>query len=406
MLLTIANQLRERAEGLVAPLRGDGRGWALIAIAIGWLLIFGIRITIPVLLPGIKATFTIDNTTAGFVVTLIWGVYGLAQFPAGLLTDRIGERTTLIVSLVVMTVSVFALGLAPFFSVFLVVAALIGVGSGLFGPIRGTILSSLYPDNASTAIGFTLALGSLGAAGLPVLAGAVVSRFGWRLTITGAVPLLFGTTVLAWRVVPLSATTDEDESSVRRLRGVLSTTRRRSVALGVGAKTVRVFVFQGLTAFLPTYLIATKGFSELSASVLLSLLFVSGAVTQVGVGRVVSRYGNRSVLVVLAVASAVPTLALPMASGAASISAIAVVIGIQLGVAPVTNSYIIDALPSANQNAAWGFLRTGYILVASTGSVFVGAAADAGHFDGAFWVLGGLLVVVAGFFALLPDISD
>lgn len=407
MVSAITVQLKEHIEHTVASLRGDGRGWALVAIALGWLLILGTRITIPVLLPGIKTTFAIDNATAGFTITVIWAVYGLSQFPAGLLSNRIGDRKVLIASLVVMTVSVGALATAPIFFVFLGMAALVGVGNGLYGPTRGTLLSSLYPDNDSTAIGFTLAIGSLGAAALPILAGAAVTRFGWRVTIAGAVPLFFGTTVLAWQVIPSIAATDTTEAtSRRRLRSLLSAVSRRPVVLGVGGKTIRVFVFQGLSAFLPTYLITVKGINEVTASALFAVLFVSGAIAQIGGGRAVTRYGNRSVLIVLAGVSVLPLLALPFLSGVVPIAIVIVLIGIQLGITPVTNTYIINALPPADRNGAWGFLRTGYFLVASTGSVFVGVLADAGYFDGALLVLGGLLAVVAVVFTFLPELSE
>lgn len=399
-------RLRQRVAGVVSPLRGDGRGWALSAIACGWLFILGTRITVPVLLPGIKATFGIDNTTAGFVVTVVWGAYALSQFPAGLLTERVGDRRVLLASLAVVTASVGGLGLAPSFLPFLLVAALLGVGNGLFGPTRGTILSALYPDNASTAIGATLAVGSLGAAGLPALAGVLLGRYGWRLTIAAAVPALALTTALAWRTVPLTNAVGGSESPLGRLRGISAAVRRRSVVLGVGGKTLRVFVFQGFTAFLPTYLIATKGADELAASVVLSAMFVSGALTQAGSGHLVSRYGTRAVLVALSVVSAASVLALPFLAGVPAAAAVVVVAGVQLGIAPVTNTYVIDALPEENRNGAWGLLRTVYFLVAATGSVFVGALADAGLFDGAFWILGGLLVVVACVFAFLPLLSD
>lgn len=402
----IASRVRERAAQVVAPLRGKGRGWALVAIALGWLLILGTRITIPVLLPGIKDTFGINNATAGFVITVIWGVYGLSQFPAGLMTSRVGDRITLIVSLAITTVSIGALGVAPYFSLFLVVAALVGVGNGLFGPTRGTLLSSIYPENASTAIGITLAVGSLGAAGLPILAGVLVNRVGWRFTVAGATPLLLAATVLAWRVVPLTTSGDESAFSLRHLMDTVSVVGRRPVALGVGAKTVRMFVYQGLTAFLPTYLITTKGVTSLTASALLSLLFVSGAVAQLVGGRAVDRLDYRRVLVALSVGSAVPTLMLPFVSSTAVVAVVVVLIGIQLGIAPVTNTYIIDALPNDTRNGAWGFLRTTYFLLASTGSVFVGTLADAGHFDDAFWILGGLLFVVALIFVFLPRLSN
>ncbi|NEU58686.1 MFS transporter [Halorussus sp. MSC15.2] len=405
MLVTIAVRLKERIVHAIAPLRGDGRGWALVAIAVGWLLILGTRITIPVLLPGIKATFDIDNATAGFTITVIWAVYGLSQFPAGLLSNRIGDRKVLLASLAVMTLSIAALAAAPLFGVFLVTAALVGVGNGLYGPTRGTLLSSIYPDNDSAAIGFTLAVGSLGAAALPILAGAAVGRLGWRVTIACAVPLLFATTVLAWRVVPTTAIPAATESSPRRrFRGLLSAISRRRVVLGVGGKTIRVFVFQGLTAFLPTYLITVKGIDEVTASVLFATLFVSGAAAQVGGGRAVTRYGNRLVLVALAAVSVLPLLALPFLSGLVPITVVIVLAGIQLGIAPVTNTYIINALPPADRNGAWGLLRTGYFLIASTGSVFVGVLADEGYFDGAVLILGGLLAVVAIIFAFLPGL--
>ncbi|UPV76719.1 MFS transporter (plasmid) [Halorussus limi] len=405
MLVTIAVRLKERIEHVIAPLRGDGRGWALVAIAVGWLLILGTRITIPVLLPGIKATFDIDNATAGFTITVIWAVYGLSQFPAGLLSNRVGDRNVLLASLAVMTLSIAALAAAPLFGVFLVTAALVGVGNGLYGPTRGTLLSSIYPDNDSAAIGFTLAVGSLGAAALPILAGAAVTRLGWRTTIAGAVPLLLATTVLAWRVVPPTAIPATTEASTgRRLRGLLSAISRRRVILGVGGKTIRVFVFQGLTAFLPTYLITVKGFDEVTASVLFATLFVSGAAAQISGGRAVTRYGNRLVLVALAAVSVLPLLALPFLSGLVPITVVIVLAGVQLGIAPVTNTYIINALPPAERNGAWGLLRTGYFLIASTGSVFVGVLADEGYFDSAVLILGGLLAVVAIIFAFLPEL--
>jgi len=406
MVSTLVIRLRKRLERTFEPLRGGGRGWALVAIALGWLLILGTRITVPVLLPGIKASFEINNATAGFVVTVIWGVYGLSQFPAGLLTDRIGDRRMLIVSLAVMTLSVVALGFSPVFVVFILAAALVGVGNGLFGPTRGTLLSAIYPENASSAIGVTLAVGSLGAAGLPILAGALVGRIGWRLTMAAAAPLLLFNTVLAWRVVPAGATDDGDSSGTGRFRDILSAVNSRPVLLGVGGKTLRVFGYQGLTAFLPTYLIATKSMNEFTASVLLSMMFVSGAVAQIAGGRAVSLFGERRVLVGLAAVSVPPILALPFTSGLAVTAVVVTLVGIQLGITPVTNTYIIDALPMENRNGAWGFLRTGYFLIASTGSLFVGVLADAGYFDGAFLVLGGLLAVVAVVFVFLPDIES
>lgn len=406
MRRSIASGLADRARHAVEPLRGDGRGWALMAVAAGWLLILGTRITIPVLLPGIKATFAIDNATAGFAVSVVWGVYGLAQFPAGLLGDRVGDRAVLIAGLALMAASVVALGAAPGFGLFLLAAALVGVGNALFGPTRGTILSSIFPEHDSTAIALTLAVGSIGAAGLPFLAGVVVGRLGWRLTIASAGPLFLLAAAAAWWVIPpvdVGGSAGIGRGSAREgARRLAAAVSRRPVVLGIGGKSIRVFVYQGLTAFFPTYLIAVKDVGEPVAAGLLSLLFASGAVAQVAAGRLAEGYGDRNVLVAFAGAGALPLFALPFVSGLVPIVALGALMGIQFGVTPVTNAYVIDALPAADRGGSWGLLRAVYFLIASTGSFVVGVLGDAGLFDAAFLFLGALLLVAAGVFAFLP----
>jgi hypothetical protein len=71
-------------------LRGGGRGWTLLVIAVGWLFISGFRVVLPALLSTIKADFAVDNASAGFALTVLWLTYAGLQFPSDLVADRIG----------------------------------------------------------------------------------------------------------------------------------------------------------------------------------------------------------------------------------------------------------------------------------------------------------------------------
>jgi MFS family permease len=71
--------------------------------------------------------------------------------------------------------------------------------------------------------------------------------------------------------------------------------------------------------------------------------------------------------------------------------------------APVSNAYIIDILPPSVQGSAWGLLRTGFFLVGAGGSTVVGAFADRGLFDEAFFVLAALAAVATVLYARLPS---
>ncbi|AXG09836.1 MFS transporter [Haloplanus rubicundus] len=403
---------RRRLHDALAPLRGDGRGWVLLTVATGWLFTLGLRFLVPTLLPQVKTTFALDNAAAGFAVTVIWGCYALMQFPAGLLTDRVGERTVLATSLALSAGSLALLAAAPLFAVFLLAAAAFGVGSGLYGPARGTSLSKAFPDNDGAAFGITLAAGSVGSAVIPLVAGTAVGALGWRLLVGGTTPAFVAVAALAWVTLPepIGATRSDGgstpvpgPSAVEAVRRLPRALRDRNVLLASLAIMFYLFAFQGLTAFLPTYLVAHEGIGQGVAGPIFALLFVGGAVCQLGVGTAADRYGARPVLVAVAALAVVTLLVVPVVDGRLAWATLVFLLGTRMAIAPVTNAYVVARLPDDVQGAAWGFLRTCLFLVGSTGSLFVGAMADAGRFDAAFLALGGVTAVAVVCYAgLVP----
>ncbi|MFB6117495.1 MFS transporter [Halosegnis sp.] len=388
----------------LARLRGGGRGWTLLAIALGWVFILGGRFLVPAVLPQVKATFGITDFAAGVAVTLLWGGYAVMQSPAGLLIDRVGERRLLAGSLAATAAGVGLLGIAPAFFAFLAGCAAFGVATGFYGPARGTTLSRTFPDNDRSAIGATLAAGSVGSAALPFLAGALVGDVGWRLVVGGlALPLGLASLLTWWAVPARERRTAADRPSARRLLAdALLAMRLRPVALTSVAMTLMLFVFQGLTAFYVTFLVTERGFTQPTAAALFALLFVGAAVAQIGGGAAADRIGERPVLVVTALAGVPLVAVVPLVDGPLVGGVVSLLLGTRLAVAPVTNAYIIDTLPDDVTGTAWGTLRTGFFLLAATGSTVVGAMADAGLFAEAFYLLAVVTAVAVGLYLLLP----
>jgi predicted MFS family arabinose efflux permease len=378
-------------------LRGEGRGWTLLAIAGGWLVILGLRYLIPALLPQIKADFGISNATAGLAITVIWITYAFMQFPAGLLADRFGERLLLIASLLCTAVGVAAISIAPEFVVFLIACGVFGVGTGFYGPSRSTAVSTLYAPNDEAAFGVVLGAGSLGAALIPLVVQPVTAQFGWQIAVGASLPLFFGGVIALRRAMPqLHAAEDSSERPVQGDLTMITTgIRRRPVVVGVGIATISLFVFQALTAFLPVYLIATKGISQQLATVLFAELFITGALFQVRIGAAANQYGERRVLVVTVLVSTLALFVLPFVQRVPALAVVILGISARFGIPSVVNAYIVGALPDAVHSSAWGLLRTGFFAVAATGSTVVGVLADAGLFDAAILGLGALTGVAA-----------
>ena len=382
----------------------DHRTPVLATIAFGWLITQGMRFVVPAVLPSVKSDLLIGNTVAGFAVSLLWLMYAVMQFPSGILIDRIGERIVLILSMLVGGAGLLLFTFSPGLVTFFVACTLFGLGTGLFGTPRVTVLSKVYSENDGTALGITFAAGNVGAAILPVCAGVISLYLGWRASFGVVVPLFALVGLGMVRTLPEGSTTSAvDKSSIHASRRLKTGLIRRPVLLAGGAITIVVFSFQGLTAFLPIYLITIKGLNQNIAGSLYGLFFTAGAVVQPLAGYVGDRYGNRNALVAITGVYTLGLFALPFAGRLEHLIVLVVVLGTRSGIGPINNSYLVASLPDDIRGSGYGLLRTTYLVIASTGSLVVGALSEAGWFDQAFVFLAVLTAIATGFYVILPE---
>lgn len=399
-----AGRFRSAVVGTVRDLQGEGKGWTVLAVALGWFLVAGTMLTLPALLPRIIAEFDVSNARAGLAVTLLWLVYGALQFPAGLLTDRVGERRMLLSSMVAGALVVSALVFAPTFEVLVVTCALLGIVGGLFATPRVTLLTRTFPDHSGTAIGAVMSLGNVGSSLLPIAGGLVAAAVGWRLGFGLVVPLFLGVLAVIWLTVPGSAArTDDSELSIREtIPPLLTELRTREVTLVTAGVTLTFFTFQGLTAFLTTYLVTIKGIPDGTAALLYGVLFAVAAVTQPIAGRVSDLIGERAVLVVITGLYAVLLVVLVSSSSRIVLVPIVVLLGTQRGTTPVATAYLTTALSEETRGTGYGLLRTVFTGVSSSAAVVVGLLADEALFDQAFLLLAGLAIGATVCYLFLP----
>ncbi|PSQ08744.1 MFS transporter [Halobacteriales archaeon QS_5_68_33] len=393
----------------VAGLRGEGRGWLLLSVAVGWFFVLGMRFAVPGILPTITDDFTVSASEAGLAVTVLWVTYAAMQFPAGYFADRLGERVLLVAGLLVSAVGLVSYTFTPTFGLFVLATGVFGLGSGLYGPPRGTVISKTYDDNDGAAFGLMLAAGSVGAAALPAAAAVAVTSVGWRTAVGVVAPVFLLSAAAVWWAVPDTRIRADgegdgaDRSMGDAVRAAAAAVRDRRIALAVAGATLMLFAFQAATAFLTTYLTATGRFTQGTAGAVLGVLFLVGAASQFAGGGLADRFGTPRVLVGIGAASVVPLAALPLVEGRLALGAVGALVGVRMAVGPVSNAYIIALLPDDVQGTAWGALRTGFFIVGSFGSTVVGYMADAGLFDLAFYMLAGITAVGAGVYVFLPE---
>src|SRR5437879_2354345 len=184
---------------------GQGRWWALAAIALSGLVI-GLDTTIL-----ITALPTLSAKLGATTSQLQWlsDAYTLALagllLPAGVLGDRYGRRRLLLVGLLLFGVSSVVAGQMTSANGLIAMRAVMGVGAAIILPLTTAILPTMFSEQerpraiAVAAVGVMLGL-PLG----PLVAGWLLTHFAW-----GTIFLINGPVVLLallgiWFLIPES----------------------------------------------------------------------------------------------------------------------------------------------------------------------------------------------------------
>ncbi|WP_251327878.1 MFS transporter [Haloplanus pelagicus] len=373
--------------------RGYG-GRLLLLVSLGWLTIQGGRLVLSPLLPSIIDDLGITPFRAGLALSTLWGLYALGQFPSGRLSDRLSRKTLLVSGLALATTGFAVLSAAVSFPLFLVGAAVVGVGAGLYPTAARALLSDHFEAKRGGAFGLHTASGDLGggaAAGLAVAALAVATWRGAFLPVVG---------LLAPVAVVLHLTSRESyriEAVGLDVRGtgarLFATGRIRRLVV---AYCLFAFAWQGTAGFLPTLLQAEKDFTPELASAGFAALFVVGALVKPTAGRLADRVRRGPVAAGTLGLGAAALGGLLVAETALLVGAATVVYAVGLmAFPPVMQSYLMDVFPTDSMGADLGLARTTYIGFGALGPSVIGFVAGRTDYVTAFVALVAALVAAA-----------
>ena len=225
---------------------------------------------IPLLLPAIREDLAISFTQAGILSGAAALSYAFAQLPAGYLSDRYGPRRLFFIGLLTWSALCISLGLTHAY--WLAVAILFVAGAFralLFAPGLALLASSFPPERPATALSLFL-LGAAVGSILVALAGPLLTaRYGWR-------PTFIACAVLAMAAAGLYGAIGVDQAQSRRRKPVsaavfLEITRYPVLWVCSWLQFVRFAATMGFTFWLPSFLVADRGFSLPAAGAVMAL---------------------------------------------------------------------------------------------------------------------------------------
>jgi len=167
--------------------RHDAKVIGVIAAA-HWTSHF-LQLALPPLFIFLRAEFGVSFAALGVLSGVFYTASGISQFVTGFAVDRFGARPVLLAGTALLALGTAAAGIVPAFGWLYVLAAVMGLGNGVFHPADFAILNaSVTPRRLGHAFSTHGVGGTLGYAAAPICSYALGSAFGWRtaLVVMGA----------------------------------------------------------------------------------------------------------------------------------------------------------------------------------------------------------------------------
>jgi FSR family fosmidomycin resistance protein-like MFS transporter len=374
-----------------------GRASAVLAtVAAAHFIHDGFADVVYVLLPLWAAEFSLTFAQVGIIRTAYSGGMALFQIPAGLLAERIGDRSVLVLGTLVTAAGFIVAGAAGGFISLLVILLAAGLGSGVQHPLASSIVAKAYETGRRrAALGTYNFSGDLGKVAVPAVVALLATVIGWRVAagFYGAVGL--AAAIVIWALLSRleigTRPTPHEAANAASGRGWGIRDARGFQALTLIGMVDNATRSPFLT-FLPFVLLA-KGATMAGVGGAMALLFAGGAVGKFVCGLMAERVGIIRAVVVTEAATTLGILAV-LASPLSVAYVVLVPLGIALnGTSSVLYGTVAELVTPERRSRAYGLYYTITIATSAIAPTIYGALSDAIGVPATLTVVG-LMVLV------------
>jgi len=269
----------------------------LVTICIAYFVENFLRSAAGALTPILIKELGINHGAMGLLISAYYFVYGLMQVPAGLLSDRLGGRKTIILFTMLTVIGVFLFQLSASYNMLFLAQFIVGIGCSTFYINAVKLISSWFPaNNRATAIGILSASSGLGNTvsylGFPI---AEARLGGWRtlyfwMSLILVVNWVMNLFLLKDRGTDLPGTPAGNKSTI--ISSIVSTIKDRRLwpfLLGYIMSSVSWVFMSWVTQFL----IDARGFTYMQAGQIASIGTIAGIPGCIFVAAISDRFRNR-----------------------------------------------------------------------------------------------------------------
>jgi len=353
-----------------------------------------------VIFPNLQAEFATTRAEVSFSYTTTMLGFGAGSILLGRLIDTKGAFVTMLLSTVLIAGGYAGASLAPSLTVFALLQAVIGVGSGAaFIPLVADV-SHWFAKRRALAMAICASGNYIGGAAWPKITEVVAHQYDWRTTyLVVAVACFVGMLPACVVLRPRSPAH----------AGAAAAAPHSSRALGLSPNGLQLWLgIAGIgccvaMAMPQVHIVAycvDLGYGTARGAEMLSIMTVCGIVSRLGSGWIADRVGGLKTLLLGSTAQAVALLGYLVSDGLAGLYVVSALFGLfQGGIIPSYGVIVREYFPSKEAGARMGIAISATILGMAGGAWMGGKLFDitgsyhAAFLNGIAWnVLNGAIV--------------
>ncbi|HQA60655.1 MAG: MFS transporter [Tepidanaerobacteraceae bacterium] len=274
----------------------------LIALCMGWTLLYADRTALYPLLSVIGDEFNLSSTMMGTITSSYFLVYVSMQIPSGMLADKLGKKRLLILTFIIAGIALLGFGLfAKSYMLLLLFTAIHGFGAGSFYPCAyGIMLNTV--DSKQWGIG--AAIVNLGMSfGLIVglaISGPLYLRF---QSYSGIFIVLGLITVLAalgfYIILPDVKNESAKSSNSKKAFPLIGILRNSNLLLINTAQFCALYGYWTAVTWGATFFQEERGISMELAGLFVAIVGISAIIPSLLMGRISDKFGRKKIALIL-----------------------------------------------------------------------------------------------------------
>lgn len=344
-----------------------------------FLVLLGLSMVAPIL-PDYAASFQVNYTLVGVVISSFAIARMLLDMPAGLLSKRFDKRIIMTFGLILLSTSSVLAGVAPDYVTLILARMIEGAGSAMYVTSATVFLAQICGEEKrgqwmSMYMGMLL-LGSIFG---PTFGGFLADMYDIRAPFL-AYAVITGLAIIPTAVLPRSVHAEPSSpdfsprETLTDIRAVLSSPSFLPVTFAV---LIMFLLRTGVRSTLvPLFASNNLGLDSGTIGLILTIAGITTAITITPIGHVSDRIGRKIPLAVCLLLTAVIILFIPSVTDFVSLAAVLAVYGLIVGLSGPSAAFVTDVSPQDKLEVSMGLYRTisdfGFVL----GPVLLGFVAD------------------------------